>query len=470
MQFRTFAVAILVAGISGVMPLSSIVEADDAPIAQPARPSFAPLVERTAPSVVNIYAEKVIHSRSATRYLDGSAFWRLFRDTLLFGYGHDRFENSLGSGVIVAANGVVVTNHHVVQSANGVLVALPSGQVYPARVLGSDPRTDLAVLLVDADGLALPTIDFGDSDRLKVGDQVIAIGNPFGLGQTVTSGIVSAVARTSFGVGDFRFFIQTDAAINPGNSGGALVAMDGKLVGINTAINSSSGGSQGLGFAIPSNMARAIVDSAVKGQTLVRPWIGLTTRPIPARLAALLGLLTSRGVFVTDVYKGGPADSAGLQQGDVVLAIDEFPIGDPQELRYRVATRMNGSMTRLTVERGGELHQVAVTLKPPPDEPPRNESWMPNLSPLRGAKVASLSPAFAEEIGVDSGISGVVILTVGVAAAAYRLGLREGDIIRAIDDRPVRAVDDLLALHVLPFKSYRITLERAGRMLAITRN
>jgi serine protease Do len=217
-------------------------------------------------------------------------------------------------------------------------------------------------------------------------------------------------------------------------------------------------------------MARAIVDSAVKGQTLVRPWIGLTTRPIPARLAALLGLSTSRGVFVTDVYKGGPADSAGLQQGDVVLAIDEFPIGDPQELRYRVATRMNGSMTRLTVERGGELHQVAVTLKPPPDEPPRNESWMPNLSPLRGAKVASLSPAFAEEIGVDSGISGVVILTVGVAAAAYRLGLREGDIIRAIDDRPVRAVDDLLALHVLPFKSYRITLERAGRMLAITRN
>jgi S1-C subfamily serine protease len=281
---------------------------------------------------------------------------------------------------------------------------------------------------------------------------------------------VSAVARTSFGVGDFRFFIQTDAAINPGNSGGALVAMDGKLVGINTAIYSSSGGSQGLGFAIPSNMARAIVDSAVKGQTLVRPWIGLTTRPIPARLAALLGLSTSRGVFVTDVYKGGPADSAGLQQGDVVLAIDEFPIGDPQELRYRVATRMNGSMTRLTVERGGELHQVAVTLKPPPDEPPRNESWMPNLSPLRGAKVASLSPAFAEEIGVDSGISGVVILTVGVAAAAYRLGLREGDIIRAIDDRPVRAVDDLLALHVLPFKSYRITLERAGRMLAITRN
>jgi Do/DeqQ family serine protease len=470
MQFRAFATAILVVGIGGVMLFASVVEADDAPITQSPGASFAPLIERTAPSVVNIYAEKVIHSRSATRYLDGSAFWRLFRDTLLFGYGRDRIENSLGSGVIVAANGVIVTNHHVVESADGVLVALPSGQVYPATVLGSDQRTDLAVLRVDARGLALQTIEFGDSDRLRVGDQVIAIGNPFGLGQTVTSGIVSAVARTSFGVGDFRFFIQTDAAINPGNSGGALIATDGKLVGVNTAIYSSSGGSQGLGFAIPSNMVRAIVESVVNGEPLIRPWIGLTSRAIQPQLAALLGLSTSRGVLVTDVFKGGPADNAGLQNGDVILAVDEFPISDPQALRYRVATRMNGGTAQLTLERGGELRRVTVTLRPPPNEPARNESWMPNLSPLRGAKVASLSPAFAEEIGLDSGISGVVILTVGVGAAAYRLGFREGDIIRAVDDRPVRTVDDLLAFRILPFKPYRITLERADRTLAITRN
>jgi serine protease Do len=452
------------------MLFSPLVDADDAPTARPTGSSFAPIIENAAPSVVNIYAQKIVHSRSAAHYLDGSAFWRLFRDTLLFGYGQDRVENSLGSGVIVAPNGIVVTNHHVVESAEGILVALSNGQIYSARVLSSDRRTDLAVLQIDADGVALPTVPFGDSDRLKVGDPVIAIGNPFGLGQSVTSGIVSAVARTSFGVGDFRFFIQTDAAINPGNSGGALIASNGTLIGINTAIYSRSGGSQGLGFAIPSNMARPIVESAENDRPFVRPWIGLTSRSNQPRLAEVLGLSASRGVVVTDVFKGGPADVAGLRYGDMVLAVDEFPIGDPQALRYRVATRTNGSTVRLTVERQGQLHQVAVTLRPPPDEPPRSEAWMPNLSPLRGARVASLSPAFAEEIGVDSGVSGVVVLAVEVGAAAYRLGLREGDIIRAIDSRQVRTVDDLLAFTVIPFRSSNLALERAGRALTITRD
>ena len=470
MQFRSIAMAIGMTALIGATLLAPVAAAEDVPPAPLPSQSLAPLVEKTAPSVVNIFAQKVIRNRSATRYLDGSAFWRLFRDTLLFGYGQDRFESSLGSGVIVAANGVVVTNYHVIEAASGILVALPGGQVYSARVLVSDQRTDLAVLQIEAGGVALPSIAFGDSDRLKAGDQVIAIGNPFGLGQTVTSGIVSATARTSFGVGDFRFFIQTDAAINPGNSGGALIAMDGTLVGINTAIFSTSGGSQGLGFAIPSNMARVMVDSAVKGQTLVRPWIGLSSRTIVPQIAELLSLSSLHGVLVTDVFKGGPADSAGLQPGDVILAVDEFPVDDAQALRYRIATRAAGSTVQLTLERGGEFHKVPVSLQLPPNEPPRNESWMPNLSPLRGARVASLSPAFADEIGVDSGISGVVVLDVRVGAGAYRLGLREGDIIRDIDGRPVRTVDDLLTFRITPFKSSRITLERAGSVLTATRN
>jgi serine protease Do len=467
MRVLAIALAILTAVIIGAIPFGSRSEADDTPTAPIPGSSFAPLIERTAPSVVNIYTEKVVHSRSATRRLDGSGFWRLFRDTLLFGYGQDRIENSLGSGVIVAPDGVIVTNHHVVESADGVLVALPSGQVYPARVLGSDKHTDLAILRIETDGAAVPALDFGDSDRLKVGDQVIAVGNPFGLGQTVTSGIVSAVARTSFGVDDYRFFIQTDAAINPGNSGGALIATDGKLVGINTAIYSNSGASQGLGFAIPSNMARAIVESALNGQSLVRPWIGLTTHAIPPQLAARLGLSSTHGVVVVAVFIGGPADRAGVQIGDVILDVGEFPVDEPQALRYRVATRMNGGTALLTVQRGGESRQIAVTLQLPPDEPPRNETWMPNLSPLRGAKLASLSPAFAEEIGVDSGISGAVVLDVPIGSAAYRLGLRERDIVRAVDDRPVLAVEDLIAFHAPPFKSHRIVLDRAGRTLLI---
>ncbi|GLS20915.1 serine protease [Labrys miyagiensis] len=470
MQLRTFAMAIRMTALIGATIFAPVTAAEDVPPAPPPSQSLAPLVERTAPSVVNIFAQKVIRNRSATRYLDGSAFWRLFRDTLLFGYGQDRFESSLGSGVIVAANGVIVTNYHVVEGASGILVALPGGQAHSAEVLVSDQHTDLAVLRIDAGGAALPSIEFGDSDRLKAGDRVIAIGNPFGLGQTVTSGIVSATARTSFGVGDFRFFIQTDAAINPGNSGGALIAMDGTLVGINTAIYSTSGGSQGLGFAIPSNMARGMVDSAVKGKPLVRPWIGISSRTILPQIAELLGLSSLHGVLVTDVFKGGPADNAGLQQGDVILAVDEFPIDDPQALRYRIATREAGSTVQLTLERGGDFHKVSVSLQRPPNEPPSNDTWMPNLSPLRGARVASLSPAFADEIGVDSGISGIVVLDARVGAGAYRLGLRKGDIIRGIDGRPVRTVDDLLAFRTTPFKSSRVTLERAGSVLTISWN
>jgi S1-C subfamily serine protease len=241
--------------------------------------SFAPIVEEASPAVVNIYAQRIIRPRGPLLLPSSSALWRLFRDSLLFGYGRERIENSLGSGVIVKPQGIVVTNHHVVDAAEGIAIVLADGRVFEAQILLSDKRTDIAVLRVETGGESLPFVEFGDSDRVKVGDLILAIGNPFGLGQTVTSGIISALARTSVGVTDLRFFIQTDAAINPGNTGGPQIAMDGKLVGINTAIFSASTGAQGLGFAIPSNMVRMIVETAVQNKPLMRPWTGISAAP-----------------------------------------------------------------------------------------------------------------------------------------------------------------------------------------------
>ena len=430
--------------------------------------SFAPLIEQTAPAVVNIYSQKRVRSRTAARFLDGSAFWQLFRDTLLFGYGKERIENALGSGVIVSADGIVVTNHHVIEGAEGILVALADGRNYFATILLSDSRSDIAVLRVHA-GTALPFLEWGDSDLLKIGDQVLAIGNPYGLGQTVTSGIVSALARTSFGVGDFRYFIQTDAAINPGNSGGAQITMNGKLIGINTAIYTTSGGSQGLGFAIPSNMVRGIVENAMAGKPLVRPWIGLSGQSLSIESAAALRLATTRGVLVTGVYQGGPADAAGLRPGDVVLAIDQFRVDDPQALRYRIATQALDKPVKLTIVRAGALASAVVSLQPPPETPPRDEVRMPLLSPLRGARVASLSPALAEEIGLDSSLTGVVVLSVGRGSAAQRFGIAKGDVIRMTDGDEIHTAEELLKFRSDPFKQWSIVLTRAGRTVTMSR-
>ena len=323
---------------------------------------------------------------------------------------------------------------------------------------------------INGRGQNLPFIALGDSDLIRVGDQVIAIGNPFGLGQTVTSGIVSGLARTSIGVSDFRFFIQTDAAINPGNSGGAQVDMDGRLVGINTTIYSTSGGSQGLGFAIPSNMVKSIVDSVVANKPLIRPWIGLSGRSVPPKFSSLLGLPPGKGVIVTGTYKDGPAEAAGLGVGDVIVSLDGFPVNDFQALRYRIATRTAGGKVSLIVYQQGKFGSVSVALVAPPDVPAANRSWAPSTSPLRGARVASLSPALAEELGLDSGLSGVVVLEAGVGSGVSRLGINTGDIIGAIDDREVRTVDDVLAFRKPAFKSWSMTLTRAGQVITLKRS
>ncbi|HKF70352.1 MAG TPA: trypsin-like peptidase domain-containing protein, partial [Stellaceae bacterium] len=284
------------------------------------RLSFAPIVKQAAPAVVNVFSRRVVRT-SASPFADDPFFRRFFGNRSPFGLPQERVQNSLGSGVIIDPDGLIVTNHHVIQEAQEITVVLSDRREFEAKVLRSDERTDLAVLKIDQKGERLPTLELGDSDALQVGDLVLAIGNPFGVGQTVTSGIVSGLARTAIGISDFRSFIQTDAAINPGNSGGALVDVDGKLVGINTAIYSRSGGSIGIGFAIPTSMVRAVVEGAKTGKLIARAWLGATGQPVTAEIAQAAGLDRPRGALVKEVVAESPAAQAGIRPGDVIVAI-----------------------------------------------------------------------------------------------------------------------------------------------------
>ena len=279
------------------------------------RLSYAPLVKKAAPAVVNIYAKRLVRSRGGTSLFDDPIINRLFGDYPFQDFPRERLENSLGSGVIVRSGGFIVTNNHVIDKAQAITVVLSDRREFAAKLMVADKRTDIAVLKVDTNGEALPFLRLGDSDSLEVGDLLLAVGNPFGVGQTVTSGIVSALARTSVGISDFRSFIQTDAAINPGNSGGALLAMDGRLVGVNTAIYSRDGGSLGIGFAVPSNMVRRILDSAISGKPLVRPWLSFTGTPVTSEIANALGLVRPVGVLIEKIDHNGPGKRAGLAPG-----------------------------------------------------------------------------------------------------------------------------------------------------------
>ncbi len=422
--------------------------------------SFAGLVEKTAPSVVNIFARKLIRSRAPAGLPAQSPLWRLFRDTLLFGYGKQRIENSLGSGVIIDKSGIVVTNHHVIEAAQGIVVVLHDGRSRPAVVLQSDKRTDLAVLRVIDLAEDLPQLTLADSDRAKVGDLTLAIGNPFGIGQTVTMGIVSGLARTNIGITDFRYFIQTDAAVNPGNSGGALIDTSGKLLGVNTSIYSRSGGSVGVGFAIPANLVRVYVDHALAGRKQVWPWIGLSGERVPARIAMLFGMPKRDGVIVTSTLGGSPADKAGILIGDVILTVDGLAVREIQALRYRVATRPIGSTIKLTGLRMGVPFTVEVKLVAPPATPLREDTWLSPLHPLRGAQVASLSPALAEELGLDSSIAGVVVLQVKAGSAAAKLGFKKLDVLQNIDGNTCNTVSDLKGFKPGLFKKWRVLVTR----------
>ena len=425
--------------------------------------SFAPVVKRAAPAVINVYVSRKV-KQIVSPFADDPFFSRLFGDN--FGIPRERIQNSLGSGVLVSPDGLAVTNNHVIQGSGEaeITVALSDGREFPAKVILKDEKTDLVVLRLDAQGVTFPAIDFSDSDSLEVGDLVLAIGDPFGVGQTVTSGIVSALARTQVGISDYQFFIQTDAAINPGNSGGALVDMDGHLVGINTAIFSRSGGSHGIGFAIPSNMVRLVVQAALQGGTVQRPWFGASLQPVTSDLAESLGLDRPGGALIKGVHAMGPAARAGLKAGDVVVSIDGKRVQDPQALQYRFVTKGLGGSAELGIMRHGQARTAKVPMVAAVEDPPRDERDVDGRNPLVGAKVANLSPAVAEELGIEEEGPGVVVLDVKPNTPAARLGVKRGDLVIGLNNDKVTSVAGLVkALGASP-EGWRLSFQREGQV------
>ncbi|MCX2722405.1 DegQ family serine endoprotease [Roseibium salinum] len=430
--------------------------------------SFAPIVKKVAPAVVNVYASrKVVQRQQISPFFDDPFFRRFFgQPGGGFGRPRERVESSLGSGVIISQDGTVITNHHVIKDADKVRVALSDRREFDADIVLMDERTDLAVLKIKADG-PFEHVEFADSDNLDVGDIVLAIGNPFGVGQTVTQGIVSATARTQVGVTDFQFFIQTDAAINPGNSGGALVDMAGKLVGINTAIFSRSGGSNGIGFAIPAHMARFVADAADHGGKVQRPWLGATVQMVNSEIAEALSLDRPRGVLVTAVFEGSPAERSGLKVSDLVIAVDGKEVTDPNSFGYRFATKMIGESVEFVVLRGGKEVTLSVPLKPAPESVPRDTRELRSYSPFEGTTVMNLSPAVAEELGIEGLFEGVVIAEVERGSTADRVGLRPGDIIRGVNEQPIESTRMLEAITKAPPRVWQLEIERDGKVSQI---
>jgi serine protease Do len=423
--------------------------------------SFAPIVKQAAPAVVNIYTRRVMQNQPASPFFNDPFFQQFFGPDFNFGVPQERVQNSLGSGVILRADGLIVTNNHVIKDSDQITVVLNDRREFPARVLLADERIDLALLQIDVGAAKLPTLTLADSDELQVGDLVLAIGDPFGVGQTVTSGIISALARTRVGIGDYGFFIQTDAAINPGNSGGALLTMDGKLAGINTAIYSRSGGSVGIGFAIPANMVTAFLAAQKNGGRLDRPWIGVSGQGVTSDMAEALGLTHPTGIVINQIYPGGPGAAAGLKPGDVIIAINGKTIEDPGSLRFRLATMAIGSEATLTILRDRRQTDLPIKLVSAPESPPAQKTALTGAQPLAGATVANLSPALADQLQLNSDWNGVVIVQVRRASTAHRLGLAAGDIIAAINGHPVATVDELQTA-LAGAQRWEITFRRNG--------
>ena len=455
--------------LAWAMPLTAAAQDKEVPASKAALElSFAPLVKQVAPSVVNIFSKRKVQQRSLSTLFDDPFFQRFFgRGFGGFGLPRERIQSSLGSGVIVSPEGLVVTNHHVIEGAAEIIVVLSDRREFAAEIVVDDKDTDLAVLKVAPPPEDLPYLELRDSDTIEVGDLVLAIGNPFGVGQTVTSGIVSALARTQVGIADFNFFIQTDAAINPGNSGGALVTMDGKLAGINTAIYSKSGGSVGIGFAVPSNMVRTVIAGADRGGAVLRAWIGLTGQSLTNELAEGFGLDRGGGVIVSRIFEDGPADEAGLKLGDVILAIDGMPIEDLQSLRFRVATQPIGETAALMVWRAGATIEMKMPLAAAPESPPRDMGTLEGRHPMAGAVVANLSPALAEELDRPGAWSGVIVMGVARGSPAERFRFRKGDIIVTVNDAEVMLVDDLRRALNAADGNWVIRFNRNGRMASI---
>jgi Do/DeqQ family serine protease len=358
---------------------------------------------------------------------------------------------------------LIVTSRHVIEGADQIRVVLSDRREFDAKIVIADEHADLAVLRVTSKGEDFPFLELKDSDDAQVGDLVLAIGNPFGVGQTVTTGIVSALTHKSVGAGDLGYFIQTDAAINPGNSGGALVTMDGKLIGINAAIFSRDGGNMGIGFAVPSNMARLLINAVTQGKTrLTYPWTGINGQEVSQDIALSLGMTQPTGFLVKSLHPASPGAKAGLKSGDVIVSINGREIENPEAFRYRIAALPVNSAAELGVVRKGQKLSMRVDMIAPPENPPRNETLITGRNPVSGAKIANLSPAVAEEIGIKDLQQGVVVTQVGEGAIAARIGLYMGDILVEINGVKITDVDNAVQTLKQQPDGWRLRIRRSG--------
>jgi Do/DeqQ family serine protease len=451
----------------GALPASAQ-QREVPPSRDAAQYSFAAIVKRTAPAVVNVY----VRARTRTfvsPFADDPIFRRFFGDDM-FGMPQERVQSSLGSGVIVSPDGVVVTNTHVLKVAGTaqISVVLSDRREFNAKVLLQDEKADIAVLRIEAGPGSqgrFPHLEFADSDAAEVGDMVLAIGNPFGVGQTVTSGIVSAVGRTQVTRSDAQAFIQTDAAINPGNSGGALVDMSGRVVGINAAIFTRSGGSEGIGFAIPSNLVKLVVEGALTGRKLERPWLGAKLETVTRELADELKLGRVAGAVITRLKDKSPAAEAGLQAGDVIVAVDGHDVDDARAVLYRLMTRGIGNRARVEVVRKGRRTSVELALRAAPAGLVDARD-LAGTHPFDGARVANILPGTAEELGIDAE-EGVVILSVRPRSTAARLGFRQGDVIMQVGRERITSVAQLDRVLNQHQRGWLVVLKRGDQVLQL---
>lgn len=405
--------------------------------------AMAEVAAAIKPSVVNISSTKTVKiSGIQSPFLDDPFFRQFFGDQ----FGHsgrprEHKQASLGSGVIVDKDGYILTNNHVIKDADEIKVKLSDKREFKGKVIGTDPKTDLAVIKIDSNHL--PVIKLGDSEKLKVGETVIAIGSPYGLNQTVTSGIVSATGRANVGIADYEDFIQTDAAINPGNSGGALVNVRGELVGINTAIFSTSGGYQGIGFAIPSSMAKVVMDNLIKKGKVVRGWLGVSIQAVTPELAKQFGIKDERGALVGDVIEDSPAEKAGLQRGDVIIEYDRKEVNDPSALRNMVAGTPPEKKVAITILRNGKEQKLEVTIAELPSEMQRLQGKFDNI--LKGVMVQGLTPEMKKNLDVPKRITGVVVTDIEDGSPAEGV-LMANDVILEVNRKKITGMKDYEAV------------------------
>lgn len=429
--------------------------------------SFAPVVKKAAPAVVNVYASRT-EKVQRNPLFDDPVFRQFFGDQGQGGQGGPTSQTarSLGSGVIVDPSGLIVTNYHVIDQMTDVKVALHDQSEYPAEIVLRDQRNDLAVLRIKGGQAPFPTMEMGSSDAVEVGDIALAIGDPFGVGQTVTQGIISAQARTNVGQAGSTFYLQTDASINPGNSGGALVDTHARLVGINAAIFSQSGGSVGIGFAIPVDTVKIVVAAAKAGDKVVhRPWLGASLQAVTAEIAETLGLNRPIGALVTEVNAKGPAAAAGLKQGDLITAIDGRFVESPESFGFRFGTKPIGGTAALTVRRSGKTEKLNVELLRAPSLPRPDKLAIEGDSPFAGLTVVNLSPAIAEEMSSGEDREGVVVLTVAPDTNAAAVAFQKGDMILAINGTPIRTTRDLEQATKSRHYYWKLSLLRGGQVI-----